>query len=103
MDVIPGWATGLFTMERADAEVKLKRQGGRLELGLDAVSGSERITGLLQRRGDEQRGAFLAKSGLLSAGVALGGDDPGVTLLAGDGWLKEHLAALGATRGAAKR
>ena len=46
---------------------------------------------------DESRGAVLVQlndAAIISVGIALGGDDSGVSLLAGDGWLKEQLAAV---------
>jgi hypothetical protein len=101
MDVVPGWATGLFPMDGASADLHFERQGAGLALGLQAISGSESVTGLLQQRGEERRGAFLAKSGVLSAGITLGADGAHVTLLASNDWLKERLAALRAPGGAA--
>ena len=51
LDVIPDWTTGLFSMARVAADVNLDKQAEWLALGVQARAGSQRVTGLLTRRG----------------------------------------------------
>jgi len=94
MESIPLWTTEMFPLNGLEVDVNLTKKGPGLAIGLQAVSGAQSVTGLLKQQGEEeQRGAFLAKAGPLSAGISLG-ESGGVTLAAGEDWLKEQLAAL---------
>ncbi|AKT40813.1 hypothetical protein [Chondromyces crocatus] len=94
MDLLPGWSKPLISSKQVDTDVNVNKQGTRLSLGVQAIAGSQRVTGLLERRQDDDRGAFLIESGPLSAGLQLGADGVSVKPFAGGGWLKEQLAAL---------
>jgi hypothetical protein len=95
-DVIPGWAAGLLTMEglKASATVRKSDQGVDFKL-LKAEGGSLSIRGRLKKSaGQEAIGAFLVKSGILSVGIKLEKDGPGVHPLASDSWVNEKMAGL---------
>lgn len=101
LDAIPPWATGLFSKGGVGIDVDLNKRGKGLAVGVHAIAGTQSVRGLLRQRGEQdERGAFLVRSGPLSAGISLGQDGAAVTPAAGDGWLNEQLAAL---RGGAQR
>jgi hypothetical protein len=94
LDAVPPWTKGIMTMEGAKIDVDLRKQGPRLAFSVEALAGAQRVAGRLVKRDDDKRGAFLVRSGPLSAGIRLGASDAKVTPAAGDDWLKEQMAAL---------
>ncbi|EYF07865.1 hypothetical protein [Chondromyces apiculatus] len=94
LDAIPGWSEPLISSKQVAIDMNVNKQGTRLAVGFDAVAGSQQVTGMLERRREHTRGAFLVRSGPVSAGIHLDSDGASVKLLAGRGWLKEQLAAL---------
>ncbi|WP_437678639.1 hypothetical protein [Sorangium sp. So ce131] len=96
-DVIPGWASGLLTMDGLTASAKVQRKGDDVDFRLlEAQGGNLAIRGRLTKSdGRDALGAFLVTSGPLSVGIDLGADGAGVHPLVGDDWVNEQMAALG--------
>ncbi|AUX20682.1 hypothetical protein SOCEGT47_011550 [Sorangium cellulosum] len=96
-DAIPGWATGLLTMEGLKASATVRREESDVDFRLlEAQGGNLALRGRLTKSdGREARGAFLVKSGPLSVGIDLAEDGAGVHPLVGDDWVNEKMAALG--------
>ncbi|KYF65845.1 hypothetical protein BE11_44625 [Sorangium cellulosum] len=96
-DAIPGWAAGLLTMEGLKASATVSRKASDVDFRLlEAQGGNLAIRGRLTKSdGQDPRGAFLVKSGLLSVGIDLAQDGAGVHPLVGDDWVNEKIAALG--------
>ncbi|UQA59108.1 hypothetical protein [Polyangium aurulentum] len=94
LDAVPPWTKEIMTMEGATIDVDLRKQGPGLAFGVEALAGEQRVAGRLVKREEEKSGAFLVRSGILSAGIRLGKSDAEITPAAGDDWLKEQLAAL---------
>ncbi|MGK3996532.1 hypothetical protein [Sorangium sp. So ce1024] len=96
-DAIPKWAAGLLTMERLTASATVKREASDVDFRLlEAQGGNLAIRGRLTKsEGQDPRGAFLVKSGVLSVGIDLDQDGAGVHPLVGDDWVNEKIAALG--------
>ena len=94
LDAVPPWTKELMTMEGATIDVDLRKRGPSLAFGVEARAGAQRVAGRLVKRDEEKSGAFLVRSGILSAGIRLGKSDSEITPAAGDDWLKEQLAAL---------
>lgn len=95
-DVIPGWAAGLISMEGLKAAATVKKSGSAVDFKLlKAEGGSLSIRGRLKKpTGEEPVGAFLVKSGILSVGIKLEKDGPGIHPLATDSWVNEKMSKL---------
>lgn len=97
-DVIPGWATGLLTMEGLTASANLTKRGDDIDFTLTrAKGGSLDIRGRLLAPGvGSLEGAFVVSSGpILAVGILIDKEGVGIRPFAGDDWLKEKSAALG--------
>jgi hypothetical protein len=95
-DVIPSWAAGLLSMEGLKAAATVRKSGESIDFKLlKAEGGSLSIRGRLKKgTGQEPIGAFLVKSGILSVGIKLEKDGPGVHPLATDSWVNEKMSRL---------
>lgn len=95
-DVIPSWAAGLLSMEGLKAAATVRKSRGEVDFKLlKAEGGSLSIRGRLQKStGEEPVGAFLVKSGILSVGIKLEKDGPGVHPLATESWVNEKMSRL---------
>lgn len=95
-DVIPGWAAGFLTLEGLKASATVRKSGDAVDFKLlKAEGGSFEMRGRLKKStGREPLGAFLVRSGILSVGIELEKDGPGVHPLAGDSWVNEKMAGL---------
>lgn len=95
-DVIPGWAAGLLSMEGLKASATVRKSGGDVDFKLlKAEGGNLYIRGGLKKdKGQEPVGAFLVKSGILSVGIKLEKDGPGIHPLATESWVNEKMAGL---------
>jgi hypothetical protein len=96
-DQIPGWLPTVLPLNGLSGKVEINRHCRTTDLTVPELTGGPLTAkGRISINPDESRGAVLVQlSGaeVISAGITLGGDDSGVSLLAGDGWLKKELAA----------
>jgi hypothetical protein len=95
-EVIPGWAAGLISTEGLKAAATVRKSGGSVDFKLlKAEGGNLSIRGRLKKpTGKEPIGAFLVKSGVLSVGIKLEQDGPGIHPLATESWVNEKMSKL---------
>lgn len=92
---IPAWLPSILPLNGLSGKVEIQRHCRTTDLTLPKLSGGPLVAkGKVSIDPDETRGAVLVQMNgaeIISAGVALGGDDSGVSPLVGDTWLKEQL------------
>jgi len=97
-DQIPGWLPSVLPLNGLSGKVGIHRHCRTTDVALPELSGGPLTAkGRISINPDESRGAVLVQlSGaeVIAAGITLGGDDSGVSLLAGEGWLKKQLDAV---------
>jgi len=94
---LPSWAGGLTSLDNVTLHASIAHADHRLDFQLlRAHAGSLDVRGRLQRPdGGHPVGAFLLRSGAVSAGIAIAPEGTGVKLFEGDAWLDERIAKLG--------
>jgi hypothetical protein len=97
-DQIPDWLPSVLPLNGLSGKVGISRHCRTTDVTLPELSGGPLTAkGRVSINPDESRGAVLVQlSGaeVIAAGITLGGNDSGVSLLAGDGWLKKELDAV---------
>jgi hypothetical protein len=97
-DQIPGWLPSVLPLNGLSGKVGIHRHCRTTDLMLPELSGGPlKAKGRISINPDESRGAVLVQlnnATIISVGIALGGNDSGVSLLAGEGWLKKQLDAV---------
>ncbi len=95
---IPSWLANIVPLRRLSTDGVVERHCRLTDIKFDrAVGGPLTARGRLLSTSDHVRGSFLVRlAGVeaLSAGVEVGPPDSGLSLLAGDGWLREHTQRL---------
>ncbi len=94
--VLPSWLGALLRLEKVTLRASIEHTEGRLDFQLlHARAGSLDVRGRLERPdGGHPTGAFLLRSGPVSAGVSFGKDGTAVKLFEGDKWLDERITGL---------
>jgi len=99
-----GWLSSVLPLSGLSGKIGLHRRCQTMNLSIPELSGGPlTASGRLSTEPDRSRGAVLVRvrgADILSAGIGFG-KDSGVTLLAGDKWLREHLDAMAADENAA--
>jgi hypothetical protein len=95
---LPGFVPAIFPLRDLQAQGTLERRCQLTDFRVKDVSGGPfSATGRVQSVPEAVRGAFLVRFAVaeaIAAGVGFDGDDSGVSLFAGGGWLREHYAPL---------
>ncbi|HYJ10590.1 MAG TPA: hypothetical protein VEX18_16320, partial [Polyangiaceae bacterium] len=97
-DDLPGWVPSIFPLRGLTAEGSVRRRCRLTEFQVSEAAGGPFVAvGRMQSEPEAVRGAFLVRLAAahpISAGIRFDGEDSGVTLLAGSGWLKDRYEPL---------
>jgi len=92
---IPAWLPSILPLNGLSGKVEIRRRCRTTDLTVPMLTGGPLVAkGKVSINPDETRGAVLVQmngAGIISAGVAVGGNDSGVSPLVGDTWLKDQL------------
>jgi hypothetical protein len=95
---IPSWLPEILPLNGLGGALEIHRHCRTTDVLVPELSGGPlTASGRVSVGPDETRGAVLVRlagAKFVSAGITLGGPDPGVSLLAGDTWLKEQVDAV---------
>jgi hypothetical protein len=94
-DEIPGWLPTVLPLNGLNGKIAVHRRCRTLDIDIPEVSGGPlTASGRISSQPDELRGAVLVRlrgADAVSAGIGLGKKSGGLSLLAGDDWLKGHI------------
>jgi hypothetical protein len=94
-DKVPDWLPEMLPLNGLTGKISVHKGCRILDLIVPELAGGPiKATGRITRYPDEVRGAILVlgrRAGLLSAGIGIGKKSGGLSLFAGDDWLKGHL------------
>jgi hypothetical protein len=94
-DQVPGWLPTVLPLNGLSGKLDIHRRCGTLDVSIPELSGGPlTASGKISSQPDELRGAILLRlrdASIISAGIGLGKKSGGLSLLAGDDWLKGHL------------
>ena len=97
-DELPGFVPAIFPLRDLEARGSVARRCKLTDFRVNEVAGGPFVAnGRLQSVPELVRGAFLvhlAAAAPIAAGVKFGAADSGVSVFAGEGWLKEQTAVL---------
>lgn len=94
-DKLPGWLPEVLPLNGLGGVLEIHRHCRTTDVVVPGLSGGPlAASGRISMNPDETRGAFLVRLGLLSAGITLGGSDSGVSLFAGEDWLRKQVDAV---------
>jgi len=95
---LPGFVPEIFPLRDVEAQGSVRRSCRLTDFKVSEVTGGPFVAkGRLQSVPDSVSGAFLVRLAAaepIAAGLRFNADDSGVTLFAGDGWLKEQSTPL---------
>jgi hypothetical protein len=94
-DKIPDWLPEMLPLNNLTGKISVHKSCQLVDVIVPQLAGGPlSATGRVTRYPDEVRGAVLVRgrrAGLFSAGIGIGKKSGGLSLFAGDDWLKGHL------------